>query len=70
MPRVHKDYKRSIFTNGPIGSKDRDILESKINLAKSHYDRKKGKLNNLIELIKSEENDEDGRFGEGLRKRR
>lgn len=68
MPKVNRDYKRSIFAAG--GNKERDILESKINLAKSHYDRKKGKISNLIELIKSEENDEDGRFGEGLRKRR
>lgn len=67
MPRVHKDFKRSMFE---MEDRQRDIINSKVNLAKAHYDKKSSRIQNLVNSMTEEDNDEDGRFGDRISKRR
>ena len=53
-----------------FNDQQRNILDSKINLAKAHYDKKKVKITKLVDRMGESDDDESGRFGDHLKKRR
>ena len=55
-----------------LGVDDRrqDIIDTKIKLAKAHYDKSSSRISNLLQTMTADDNDEDGKFGIIMKNRR